>query len=177
MWSERLIYAPVSPATLDAFHALVRDEHVRRYLMDGELLPREWTEDRIRESLALFERRGVGLWLAHARSTRDLVGFCGFLEISIDKDPELVYAMFERFTGQGYGTEMARAAMADARRHSEFATIVATVDEVNVASVRILEKLGFVRTATQPGRFGDVLVMSAQELDGRLRAREYDCHL
>jgi RimJ/RimL family protein N-acetyltransferase len=80
--------------------------------------------------------------------------------------------MFERFTGQGYGTEMARAAMADARRHSELATIVATVDEVNVASVRILEKLGFVPTATQPGRFGDVLVMSAQELDGRLRARE-----
>jgi hypothetical protein len=62
MRSARLAYAPVSPATLDALHTLVRDEHVRRYLMDGELYPREWTEERIRESIALFERRGVGVY-------------------------------------------------------------------------------------------------------------------
>jgi hypothetical protein len=65
MISRRLRYEPVTLEDLDAFHALVQDEHIRRYLMDGNIMPREWSEERIRASQALFERRGVGLWLAH----------------------------------------------------------------------------------------------------------------
>jgi hypothetical protein len=45
MRSERLRYEPVTPAALDVFHTLVQDEHVRRYLMDGKVMPREWSED------------------------------------------------------------------------------------------------------------------------------------
>lgn len=61
MMSERLKYQPVTPATLDDFHSLVQDDHVRRYLMDDQLFPREWSEQRVRDSVALFDRRGVGL--------------------------------------------------------------------------------------------------------------------
>jgi RimJ/RimL family protein N-acetyltransferase len=160
MMSERLKYQPVTHATLDAFHALVQDDHVRRYLMDGQLFPREWSEQRVRDSVSLFDRRGVGLWLAHGRGTGELVGFCGFIEIpTMHREPQLVYAMFERFTGIGYATEMASASIAEARRHPGFSTIVAGVDEVNVASVRVLEKLGFRRAAMHPGSFGDVLLL------------------
>ena len=160
MMSERLEYRPVTAAGLDDFHRLVQDDHVRRYLMDGELLPREWTEQRVRDSIALFERCGVGLWLAHQRETGDVVGFCGFLDIpSVHPQPQLVYAMFERYTGQGCATEMARASIAEARRHSGFSTVVASVDEANGASVRVLEKLGFRRASRRLGAFGDVLVL------------------
>ena len=115
MTSERLKYEPVTPATLDDFHSLVRDEHVRRYLMDGQSLPPEWSAQRVRDSLALFDRRGVGLWLAYERTSGDLAGFCGFLDIpSIHPQPQLVYALFERFTGVGYATEMAAASIAKA---------------------------------------------------------------
>ena len=173
MMSERLEYRPVTAATLDDFLRLVQDDHVRRYLMDGELLPREWSEQRLRDSTDLFERCGVGLWLAHQRETGEVVGFCGFLDIpSMHPRPELVYALFERYTGQGYATEMARASIAEARRHSSFNTIVASVDEANVASVRVLEKLGFRRTSRHPGAFGDVLVLvleaSCVDVDGSL---------
>lgn len=163
MMSERLKYQPVTHATLDDFHALVQDDHVRRYLMDGQLFPREWSEQRVRDSVSLFDRRGVGLWLAHDRDTGELVGFCGFLEIpSMHREPQLVYAMFERFTGHGYATEMAGAAIVEARRHPGFSTIVAGVDEMNIASVRVLDKLGFRRVATHPGSFGDVLLLSLE---------------
>ena len=97
MTSPRLCYRPVSMATLDAFHTLVVDPHVRRYLMDGQTFPRDWSEARVRDGEALFKRRGVGLWLAHERTSDALVGFCGFLEFSAaDPEPELVYALFER---------------------------------------------------------------------------------
>ena len=87
----------------------------------------------------------------------------GFLDVPpIHPQPQLVYTMFERFTGQGYATEMARASISKARRHSGFSTIVASVDEANVASVRVLEKLGFRQTARHPGAFGDVLVLALE---------------
>ena len=130
MRSERLRYHPVEPGNLDAFHSLVQDEHVRRYMMDGNVFPREWSEQRIRESQALFERRGVGIWLAYEKSTNEVVGFCGFWTSPGCPDPQLIYAMFERFRGRGFATEMARASIAQARQPG-FAEIVADVDEIN----------------------------------------------
>ena len=160
MVSARLRYVPVAPATLDAFHALVQDPHVRRYLMDGQVFPREWSEARIRDSAALFERRGVGLWLSHERASDALVGFCGFLEFpDIHPEPELVYALMERYAGRGYATEMARAAIEHARTQSGFRDIVTSVDEVNAASLHVLEKLGFKRCGCRPGAFGPTLLL------------------
>jgi ribosomal-protein-alanine N-acetyltransferase len=160
MTSERLTYQPVTPETLDDFHSLVQDDHVRRYMMDGQLFPREWSEQRVRDSLALFDRRGVGLWLAYEKTSGELAGFCGFLELpSLHPEPQLVYALFERFTGIGFATEMAVTSITEARRHPGFSTIVAGVDEVNVASVRVLEKLGFRRHATHPGHIGNTLLL------------------
>ena len=158
MISPRLAYVPVSLAAAGEFHALVVDEHVRRYLMDGNVFPIEWTCDRIRDSDALFERRGVGLWLAREIAAGELVGFSGFLELpDVHPEPQLVYALFERFAGHGYATEMARASIEKARSNG-FGEIVAGVDEVNAASVHVLEKLGFERTATLQGAFGNMFV-------------------
>jgi [ribosomal protein S5]-alanine N-acetyltransferase len=160
MVSERLRYVPVTPATLDAFHMLAQDAHVRRYLMDGHIFPREWSEARIRDSEALFERRGMGLWLTHDRTSRALVGFCGFLEFpAIHPEPELVYALLERYACRGYATEMARASIAHARTRGGFHDIVTSVDEINTASLRILEKLGFERRGSRPGAFGPTLLL------------------
>ncbi|HJR01914.1 MAG TPA: GNAT family N-acetyltransferase [Methylomirabilota bacterium] len=129
-------------------------------LHDGRpRVPREWSEQRIRESQALFERRGVGIWLAYERSTDELVGFCGFLHLPSWPEPQLMYAMPARFGGRGFATEMARASIAHARTRPGLAEIVADVDEINVASVRVLEKLGFARVAVQAGAFGNLLLL------------------
>lgn len=157
--SPRLCYELVSHDTIDAFHHLVQDPHVRRYLMDGEVFPIEWTRERIDDSDALFRSRGVGLWLVHETATAGLVGFCGFLVIpSVHPDPQLVYALTKEFTGRGYASEMARAAIDYARVKAGFTDIIAGVDEVNTASVRVLEKLGFERIATQQGALGNTFV-------------------
>jgi RimJ/RimL family protein N-acetyltransferase len=160
MMSERLRYQPIRSCDLDAFHRLVQDEHVRRYLLDGHIVPREWGEERIQDSQTMFDRRGVGIWLAYMKTSNDLLGFCGFLKFpSMHSDPQLVYAMFERFSGKGYATEMARAAIAEARKHAGFREIIASVDEINAASLCVLDKLGFTRYSTQKGHFGNMFLM------------------
>jgi len=159
MESERLRYSELGPDHLDSFHRLVQDAYVRRYLLDGEILPREWSAERIRESRSLFERRGVGIWLVNHRVTEELVGFCGFLEMkTVHPEPQLVYGVLQEFSGKGYATEMAHTVIAEAWQHG-FATIIASVDEVNVASYRVLEKLGFARIETMRGTFGNMLLL------------------
>ena len=161
MHTVRLTYRPVEPSDLDGFSSLVQDPHVRRYMMDGQVFPPEWSAAHIRASEALFDRLGVGLWLAHERRTGELVGFCGYLVLpEVHAAPELMYALREPFTGRGLATEMARACIAEAIQRKLFPDgIVASVDAVNAASVRVLEKLGFERFATRPGAFGDMLFL------------------
>ena len=158
--SERLRYQPVRSSDLDAFHRLVQDEHVRRYLLDGCIVSRKWSEERLQDSQALFDRRGVGIWLAYLKTSKHLLGFCGFLAFpTMHPDPQLVYAMYERFAGKGYATEMARAAIAEARKHAGFREIIASVDEINAVSQHVLDKLGFSRFSTQKGHFGNMFLM------------------
>ena len=126
--SERLSYRPLALDTLDDFHRLVQDEHVRRYMMDGHVFPLEWSAQHMRDSQALSARCGVGIWLANAKDTGELVGFCGFAILSSLPEPQLLYAMFGRFTGRGLATEMARACIAIARTQDGFAEIVADVN-------------------------------------------------
>ena len=159
MQSERLTYRPLGAGDLDAFAGLVQDAHIRRYMMDGQVLPPWWSAAKIAESAALFDRLGVGLWLVHEKETAALVGFCGFLVLpDVHAAPELVYALRAPFTGRRYATEMARAAVVEARARRAFREILASVDAVNAASVRILEKLAFQRTEVRPGAFGDMLL-------------------
>jgi ribosomal-protein-alanine N-acetyltransferase len=166
MESERLSYTELGPGHLHIFHSLVQDDYIRRYLFDGQALPIEWSAETIRASQSLFDRRGVGVWLVNRKFTEELIGFCGFVDIaSVHPEPQLVYAIFQRFTGMGYATEMACASIVEARKHEGFATIVASVDEVNAASLRILDKLGFMRIATLQGAFGNMFLL---RLDGGL---------
>jgi RimJ/RimL family protein N-acetyltransferase len=164
MQSARLNYERLSMPALASFHDLIQDDHVRRYLMDGGRFTLSWSEERIRQSEELFGRRGVGLWLAREREASTPIGFCGFLEFpTMHPEPQLVYALYERFTNRGYASEMARTSIAEARRHPGFEAIVAGVDAVNGASVHVLEKLGFRRVQTLQGAFGDMFLMVLED--------------
>jgi len=156
MLSERLHYTPLKADDLPAFHALITDAYVLRYMLDGQVMTEEWTAARIRDSEALFAQRGVGVWLARTRDTAELVGFCGFFQFDPpEAEPQLNYALLGRFAGRGYATEMGRAAIAFAEARG-FTQIIAEADEVNGASLRVLDKLGFVRVETRQGAFGNM---------------------
>jgi len=167
MHSARLSYAPVTLGDAGRFHRIACDEHVRRYLLDGVVVSMEWSAQRIDESQASFARRGVGLWLAHERSSNELVGFCGFIGLpSIHVEPQLAYALFERFTGMGYATEMARASVRHACTQARFRDVFASVDAANVASRRVLEKLGFEPIAGNQGTFGATSLLRLYATEG-----------
>lgn len=151
MTSERLKYQPVRAETLDEFHSLVQDGHVRPYLMDGELLSRERSEGRVRDSTSLFDRAGSG---SGCRTTPSVASWWGSAASWRSRRQRPSPPSFTRYSSASLGTAMPprwRGSSIAEARNQGLRTIVADVNEVNVASVRVLEKLGFRRVDTSPG--------------------------
>jgi RimJ/RimL family protein N-acetyltransferase len=153
--SARLKYRRLTADDLVTFHALVVDDHVRRYLLDGLTMDLAWCREQVAASDDLFAERGVGLWLAYREGETTPLGFCGFIRFGeTGAEPQLLYALPVAHVGQGYATEMARALVEYVRLHTWATEIISAVDEPNVASSRVLEKLGFQPMGVSAGAFG-----------------------
>ena len=147
--SARCDLLPVSPADAAALHALWTSPGVRRYLWDGEIIPRERTDAAIAMSGELFERHDFGLWLMRERIDRSLAGFAGMWPFRGGETFELLYGVAEGLWGRGYAVEGAQAVIDHAFQVLDLPVIRASTDAANTASVRVLEKLGFARTQRQ----------------------------
>jgi len=159
--SRRLAYRRLSSDDLDVFHELCLDEHVRRFLLDGQEMPRAWATDAIETSHRLFDSHGVGLWLLLL--DRLPIGFCGFRVFDeLSPEPQLVYALRPPYPGRGLATEAA-ATMLEQTRALGWGRVVAAVDRPNVASQGVLHKAGFLGCGRVPGAFGDTLLFERFE--------------
>lgn len=150
--SARLNYRRLTRSSLPTFLGLARDPHIRRYLLDGELMDMAWCEASLGASDACFERHGAGLFLVERDEA--VVGFAGFHVFDeLGPEPQLLYALLEAHTGIGLATEIAEALLERARACG-FVEVVSAVDAPNLASMRVLEKVGFEKTGEVPGAFG-----------------------
>ncbi|CDO05887.1 N-acetyltransferase [Mycolicibacterium cosmeticum] len=110
---------------------------------------------RMAKQREMARENGIGLATIRRRSDDEPLGYCGLIvgRCTLD-EPEIAYELLQRFHGQGYATEAARAVMAAA-----FATgrtrIWSTVGAWNKQSLRVLDKIGFHRhheTVDERGR-------------------------
>jgi RimJ/RimL family protein N-acetyltransferase len=75
-----------------------------------------------------------------------VVGSLGLFWPPTDGEVELGYGVVPSRRGLGYAPEATRALTEHARTSPEVKTVFANVEMANPASVRVLEKAGFVRT-------------------------------
>lgn len=156
--SARLNWTRLSADNLDAFHRLITNPHVRRYLCDGQVLDRAWCAATAEASTALFAERGIGLWLLSEADDAAPIGFAGFHPFEeMGPTPQLLYAFVEAATGRGLATEAATALL-PAGTAAGIEPITAAVDGPNTASLKVLAKAGFERVrTTDEGAFGSTV--------------------
>jgi RimJ/RimL family protein N-acetyltransferase len=158
--TPRLTFGRLLSQGVDELAGMARDEHVRRYLLDGELVDRAWCEEQLRASDELFATHGVGMWLVRLREPAAVraIGFCGFIRLpDLGPEPQLLYALLPGHTGRGMATEIAQALVDYVRECTSMDAIFTGVDEPNGASIRVLEKVGFQRCGAVAGAFGQVV--------------------
>jgi RimJ/RimL family protein N-acetyltransferase len=95
----------------------------------------------------------MGMWAVELKSNGRVVGHIGFFDMERDMEPSLVGQpemgwIFDRSVhGQGIALEACEAALGWAERELGPVAIPAIIDLDNVQSMKLAEKLGFVREA------------------------------
>jgi ribosomal-protein-alanine N-acetyltransferase len=138
----RLRLRALTPLDLDAFHRLLTQPGVRRYLLDDEIIPRERAQFFIDTSVASFNANGYGLWGATAKDSEALIGFCGFWLFHDPPRLELLYGLGDDSCGKGFATEMAEAMIRYGFDTLGFSRIEASTDAPNGASVAVMKRAG-----------------------------------
>ncbi|MBU3190763.1 GNAT family N-acetyltransferase [Clostridium bowmanii] len=81
--------------------------------------------------------------LVTCKETNKVVGFVGLCPLTYDKtENELFYGLFKEYWGKGYGTEIAKSMVKYGMEYMKLSKMVATVNEGNDISIKILIKAG-----------------------------------
>ena len=119
------------------------DPDVARYLPGPDVTPLERTERLYRHFAGQWPRYGVGEWAVTDRETGELLGQAGLNHIAGLKETELDYALAKHAWGRGLATEAASAVVRFAFETAGLARLIGFVVPENVASRRVLERVGF----------------------------------
>ncbi|GAC1580697.1 MAG: GNAT family protein [Sphingomicrobium sp.] len=148
--TERLILRSFTREDLDAHAAKLANLDVVRHL-GGQLFNREDSWRRLTMAVGQWPLLGYGYWAVEAKADGRMVGEVGFADFergmtpNISGAPEMGWVFDTSAHGQGIGGEAARAALEWIDRTYAPPEITAIISIENAKSMRLAERLGFVR--------------------------------
>ena len=140
--TERLLLRPWRPEDREPFAALNADPVVMRYFPAP--LTRAESDAFVDRAEAHFAEHGYGLWVVDVDGA--FAGFTGLnwaQGLAFSPCLEIGWRLAERFWGQGYATEAARAALAVGLQRAP--EVVSFTALTNLPSQRVMERLGMRR--------------------------------
>ena len=156
--TERLLLTPFVADDVDLALEMWTDPEVVKYVCDV------MTEAEIRQEMPDSTKRGgnggIGIWCVADRRTGEKLGDSYLLPLPIDKDDtdfslvvmgqmpdaeiEIGFFLKRSAWGRGYATEVCKRLLQFAFQEVPLNEVVASVDEDNVASKRVLESSGLI---------------------------------
>lgn len=114
--------------------------------------------------MAMYAQHGYGLWRVARRDDGTVVGICGLLKRDTLPDPDIGFAFLPAYWHSGYAREAAQATLRQAFDAFGLPRVAAIVSPDNAASIRLLEKIGFVRdrVLTEPPYDGNTVLYTRQ---------------
>ena len=108
----------------------------RPFDLEATLKFLEWAESYQKEN-------GFCRWKIVERSSGRMIGSCGLARPHGTEEIELGYLLRRDSWGHGFATEAARACMLYGFNNLGFREIIAMTEPENIASQKVLEKIGF----------------------------------
>jgi len=142
--TERLILREFDEGDAAAFYVLGSDPAIIRFTGDPGLTSIEHAREVLRSHpLADYQKYGFGRWACLHKETGAIIGFAGLKYLEDLKEVDIGYRLVPAHWGAGLATEAGRAVLDYGFRELHLEEIIGLADPANVASVRVLEKLGF----------------------------------
>jgi RimJ/RimL family protein N-acetyltransferase len=140
--TERLRLRPRTIADLEACAAMDLDPQVHRFIFGDDPPDPMEHRQRLRARIASGWPAEGGVWVVEWRHAPGFLGWCGLFPLEDSVPIEIGYRYVRGAWGQGIATEAGRAVLDHGFRALGFDPIVAVTHPANVASQRVLEKIG-----------------------------------
>jgi len=168
-WTTRLRLRVLNPDDLDIVHPLFSSRG--HTVGDGPVADPGWTREWLERRQQRHAEIGLawyGLW----EQSGAFVGTCGVFRGRCGDEPEIGYEIGTAWRSRGFATEAARA-VTKAAHAAGHGLIWATIRPANLASVRIVQCIGYHLVQSEPDSKGDLdyyLSGAAAERDQRRSA-------
>jgi RimJ/RimL family protein N-acetyltransferase len=145
--TERLLLREFDEGDVGPFYRMGTDPDVTRYTGVGALTSPEHALEIMRAyPLADYRKYGYGRWACVWRPSGEVIGFAGLKYLADLGEVDIGYRLFPEYWGRGLATEASRAALDYGFDRLGLKEIIGLVAPENLASVRVLVKLGMTFT-------------------------------
>ncbi|MEG4813399.1 GNAT family N-acetyltransferase [Microcoleus sp. K5-D4] len=138
--TARLYLRQFTPEDLDELYRIYSDAEVMKYLRGVKT--REETQIAIHTMLKCWAENNFGMWALVHKIDRKLIGRCGLVFLDQTPEVELGYAIDKVYWNQGLVTEASLASLNYGFQILNLERIVAIARPENIASQRVIQKVG-----------------------------------
>ena len=153
--SDRLLIRPYQLGDEQAIYEMNSDPEVQKYTGDKMIHSVEEAKNiLVNVILKDYEKHGYGRLAVIYKPDNKLIGFTGFKSLpEMNGETDLGYRFIPEYWGKGIATESAIMSLKYGFEDLGLKTIYAFAEPDNIASVKIIQKLGFtlLKIAPYPG--------------------------
>ncbi len=142
MQTPRLLFRRFTADDLQDLWTIRSEPEVMRYIGSGRPESLEETRAILNKVLAHWKQHAFGPWALMDKENGSLIGWCGLLYLDDSRDVEIAYGLAKAYWGKGLASEAAAATIKYGFEQLLLARIVAVAWPDNIASQRVMEKLG-----------------------------------
>jgi|SRR6185436_18186841 len=146
--SERLVFQQIVASDAPDIFELRTNEKVLRYSDRAPMKNMQEAMDMVKKISDSFENNEAIAWAMKLKETGKTVGHITFWRIIKEHHrAEIGYAMFPEYWGKGFMTEAIQRVIDYGFSEIKFHSIEANVNPNNQPSIKLLERVGFIREA------------------------------
>jgi RimJ/RimL family protein N-acetyltransferase len=146
--TSRLVLRPFTDKDVEPLFRILQEHDILRYFPNPNPPSREQVEKLVSGQLRHWEEHKLGWWALDFEN--QMIGWCGLQFLPETREIEVGFLISKVFWGQGLATEAARSSLLFGFQDLDLECIVGIVHHENVASQRVVQKLGMsftVRTS------------------------------
>lgn len=139
--TPRLILREFIPDDAEALFQLNSDPEVIRYTGDAPFADQAAAATFL-ENYKDYEKNGYGRWAMIEKETGAFLGWCGLKYHPDTGETDLGFRLLQRYWNCGFATEAAQTCLTYGFEQLGLPSIIGRAMVANVASIRVLEKIG-----------------------------------
>jgi len=146
--TERLILRQIKSADTEIYYKMRMDPEIMRYMDTPFPQSIDEVREKIHKEIESFKNKQSIYWVLELKESGEFIGGAGFWRLIKEHyRAEIGYQLFPQYWRNGYSYEALQAIIKFGFEKMELHSIEANTNPENIASIKLLQKIGFQQEA------------------------------